>query len=154
MLEQICAPALLYVVFSLTQIIIDIFKNLYNTAFLKFIVMILFTIMLNFLCDQGLGLVSWFIVFIPFIMMTIITTLLLFVFGLSPSSGKLKYTAVDYPSQREQSSQREQFTQRYQPLQTHNSLHYEANNITNPFYSPIQNQPVVAPIQVITRNTN
>ena len=101
MLEQICAPALLYIAFSLTQIIIDIFKNLYNTAFLKFIVMILFSIMLNILCDRGLGIISWFIVFIPFIMMTIITSLLLFVFGLSPSSGKLKYSATDYPSQRE-----------------------------------------------------
>jgi hypothetical protein len=57
--------------------------------------------MLNILCDRGLGIISWFIVFIPFIMMTIITSLLLFVFGLSPSSGKLKYSATDYPSQRE-----------------------------------------------------
>jgi hypothetical protein len=57
--------------------------------------------MLNILCDRGLGIISWFIVFIPFIMMTIITSLLLFVFGLSPSSGKLNYSATDYPSQRE-----------------------------------------------------
>ena len=144
MLEQLCAPALLYVIFSLTQIIIDIFKNLYNTAFLKFIVMILFTIMLKFLCDRGLGLVSWFIVFIPFIMMTIITTLLLFVFGLSPSSGKLKYTAVDYPSQREQS-------QTSVASNIKNTVETFMNS--NPFYSPIQHQPVVSPIVVLTRNT-
>jgi hypothetical protein len=99
MLEQLCAPALLYIAFSLTQIIIDIFKNLYNTAFLKFIVMIIFTVILNILCDRGLGIISWFIVFIPFIMMTIITSLLLFVFGLSPSTGSLKYNVTDYPSQ-------------------------------------------------------
>tara|TARA_B100000579_G_scaffold82466_1_gene64273 strand:- start:1 stop:441 length:441 start_codon:yes stop_codon:yes gene_type:complete len=87
-LKKLCAPAMLYVVFSITQIIIDIFKNLYNTAFLKFVVMIVFTIALNLLCKMGLGVVSWFIVFVPFIMMTIITSLLLFVMGLSPYRGR------------------------------------------------------------------
>ena len=96
LINKLCSPALLYLVFSLTQIIIDIFKNMYNTAFFKFIVMILFTLGLNILCQRGLGVISWFIVFVPFIMMTVITTLLLFVFGLSPSQGKLNYS-VDYP---------------------------------------------------------
>ena len=96
-LEQLCPPAILYIAFSLTQIIIDIFKNMYNTAFFKFIVMVVFSIALNVLCQRGLGLISWFIVFVPFIMMTVITSLLLFVFGLSPSSGSLDYT-VDYPN--------------------------------------------------------
>ena len=95
-LQQLCPPALLYVAFPLTQIIIDIFKNMYNTAFFKFIVTIIFTIVLNTLCNQGLGIISWFIVFVPFIMMSIITTLLLFAFGLSPSTGKLNYN-VKYP---------------------------------------------------------
>ena len=96
MLNQICAPALLYIAFSVTQIIIDIFKGMTNTAFFKFIVMVVFAIILNVLCKRGLGVISWFIVFVPFIMMTIITTMLLFVFGLSPSSGNLNYS-VDYP---------------------------------------------------------
>jgi len=98
MLDQLCPPALLYVAFSITQIIIDIFKNMYNTAFFKFIVMVIFTIVLNALCSRGLGVVSWMIVFIPFIMMTVITTLLLVVFGLSPATGGLDYK-VDYPQQ-------------------------------------------------------
>ena len=37
-LEELCPPALLYIAFSLTQIIIDIFKSMYNTAFFKLIV--------------------------------------------------------------------------------------------------------------------
>jgi len=86
--EKLCPPAILYLAFSLTHIIIDIFKNLYNTAFLKFIIMIIFTIILNVLCQNGLGIVSWVIVFIPFISMTIISSFLLMVLGLSPSSGK------------------------------------------------------------------
>ena len=96
MLSIICSPALLYLAFSLTQIIIDLFKQLYNTAFIKFIVMIVFTILLNILCKQGLSVISWFIVMLPFIMMTFITTLLLFVFGLNPKSGKLNYTVNNY----------------------------------------------------------
>jgi hypothetical protein len=96
-LESICPPALLYIAFSLTQVIIDIFKRMYNAAFIKFIVMIIFTIILNLLCKGGMSIISWFIVFVPFIMMTVISTMLLFVFGLSPSSGSLDYK-VDYPS--------------------------------------------------------
>lgn len=82
--DNLCAPAILYVVFSLTQIIIDIFKNMYSVAFLKFLVMIIFTILLNMLCKNGLGIISWFIVFLPFITMTILTTLILFVLDVSP----------------------------------------------------------------------
>lgn len=50
--------------------------------------MIIFTILLNQLCMGGLTILSWFIVFIPFIMMTYVTTILLYVFGLNPSKGK------------------------------------------------------------------
>lgn len=95
-LNKLCAPAMLYVVFSITQIIIDIFKSLYNTAFLKFLVMIVFTVALNLLCQMGLGVVSWFIVFVPFIMMTIITSLLLLVLDLNPSKGRNR-VKVDHP---------------------------------------------------------
>ena len=98
MLDKLCAPAILYIAFSLTQIIIDVFKTMYNTAFIKFIVMIVFALALNVLCSRGLGVISWFIVFVPFILMTIVTSILLFVFGLSPFKGGLNYT-VDYPGQ-------------------------------------------------------
>lgn len=96
MIEELCLPATIYIIFSLTQIIIDIFKHMYNTAFLKFIVMIMFTLGLNILCQNGMNIIAWFIVFIPFIMLSIITSLLLFVFGLSPQKGKLDYK-VSYP---------------------------------------------------------
>jgi len=90
-IDDFCAPALLYIAFSVTHIIIDTFKHMYNTALLKFIIMIIFTFVLNILCQRGLGIISWFIVFIPFITMTVITTLLLIVFGLHPEQGKQDY---------------------------------------------------------------
>ena len=91
LLSTLCPPALLYVGFSVVQIIIDTLKGSYNTALFKFIITIVFTILLNTLCRQGLGIVSWLIVFLPFILMTFLTTLLLFVFDLSPTTGKLSH---------------------------------------------------------------
>jgi len=67
---------------------------MYNTALVKFIVMIIFTFLLNLLCQRGLTIISWFIVFIPFITMTVITTLLLIIFGLSPFTGKIEKSHV------------------------------------------------------------
>ena len=95
MFDWLCPPAILYIAFSLTQIIIDLYRGYYNTSLLKFIIMIILTIALNMLCKSGLEVVSWIIVFIPFISLTIITSLLLFVLGLSPVKG-LNYS-VDYP---------------------------------------------------------
>lgn len=88
--NNLCSPALIYLVFSLTHIIIDIFKEQYNQSLFKFIVMIFFTILLHLLCMRGLGVVSWMIVFIPFISLSFLTAILLYVFGLDPSSGSLK----------------------------------------------------------------
>ena len=88
-MTNICAPALIYLVFSLIQIITDIFGGLFNQALLKFMVMILFTLMLNTLCTRGLGVVSWMIVFIPFMLMSLITAIVLFIFGLNPSTGQI-----------------------------------------------------------------
>jgi hypothetical protein len=87
----LCAPALIYIAFSLVQIVIDTFKGLYNTAFLKFIVMIIITFLLNALCQSGMTIISWIIVFIPFILMSVIVTILLYVFGLDAATGKLKF---------------------------------------------------------------
>ena len=84
-LENVCAPALLYLAFSIIQIIIDMYRGDTIQAFFKFIVMIIFTIVLNAICSSGMTIMSWFIVFIPFILMTYITTILFFVFGIDPS---------------------------------------------------------------------
>jgi len=81
----------------MTQVIVDSIKGLYNVALLKFTMMILFTLLLNILCERGLGLISWIIVFIPFILMSVITSILLFVFGLDPSTGNIVPPASTVP---------------------------------------------------------
>ena len=90
MLTQICVPALIYLVFSVTQISIDSVQGLYNLAFVKLWVAFIFTILLNYLCQLGLGIVSWLIVFIPFILMTVIVAMLLLMLGLDPRTGRIK----------------------------------------------------------------
>lgn len=92
MMPNLCAPAIIYLIFSITQILIDTFKGLYNTAFIKFIIMIMITLLLNILCQSGLGTISWIIVFIPFILMTVIVSMLLYIFGLNATTGTLNYT--------------------------------------------------------------
>ena len=94
-LKSICPPALIYLVFSMTQIIIDTYKGLYNVSLIKFIVMVFFTLLLNLLCMNGLGIVSWIIVFVPFILMSVITALLLLFFDLNTTTGKIKQKPHD-----------------------------------------------------------
>ena len=92
---KLCAPAIIYLIFSSTQVIIDTTQGLYNTALMKIIVMSMVTILLNILCIQGLGFVSWIIVFIPFILMTVIVSMLLYIFGLDVATGKINYSCIN-----------------------------------------------------------
>jgi hypothetical protein len=88
--QNLCPPALIYLIFSITQVVIDTVKGLYNTALVKVWVAFIFTILLNYLCQLGLGIISWFIVFIPFVLMTLVVAILLLMFGLDPATGKIK----------------------------------------------------------------
>tara|TARA_Y100000991_G_C21873842_1_gene306364 strand:+ start:195 stop:827 length:633 start_codon:yes stop_codon:yes gene_type:complete len=95
MVESLCAPALIFLIFSIIQIFIDIFKTYYNQAFFKFISMILVTLLLNILCKKGLGTIAWLLVFIPFILMTLISIILIVVFGLNPADGDYTVDVID-----------------------------------------------------------
>jgi len=88
--RKLCPPALIYLVFSITQVGIDTSQGMYNMAFVKLWVALIFTILLNFLCVHGLGVISWIIVFVPFILMTLIVSMLLVMFGLNPATGRTK----------------------------------------------------------------
>jgi energy-coupling factor transporter transmembrane protein EcfT len=96
---SLCPPALVYVAFSITQIIIDFFKGHPNVALMKMIVTAIFTVMLEFLCRQGLTWMSWLIVFIPFIFLSVIVGLLLFVFGYDTETGNIDVECSNCPEQ-------------------------------------------------------
>jgi hypothetical protein len=100
MLEKICSPALLYLAFSMVQITIDLFQGEYETSLLKFIIMFIFTAILNILCLNGYTKLVWFIVIIPIILLTYISSVLFYVFGINP--GK---TSVRVQKQQQQEQQ-------------------------------------------------
>ena len=54
--------------------------------------MVMVTLLLNALCEEGMGIISWIIVFIPFILMSVIVTMLLYIFGLDAATGTLNYS--------------------------------------------------------------
>lgn len=119
MLEQLCAPALIYFVFSSTQVIIDFTRGMYNTALVKLLVTFVITILLNYLCASGLSVISWFIVFIPFILMTLIISILLYVFGLDPESGKIDIQDEALYKQLDKQQQYPDPRKKYSPPETH-----------------------------------
>ena len=86
---DICPPALVYIFFSISQILIDFYNNLYEEPFMKTIVMCLVSALLILLCKKGYSIVAWFIVLIPFLLMTVVITSIIYLFGYNTSTGKI-----------------------------------------------------------------
>ena len=85
---MICPPALLYLVLCSIQIVLDCINGMYNTAFIKMIITIIITFILNMLCDLDLGFISWIFVLIPFLFMTLIVSIILYALGYDAATGK------------------------------------------------------------------
>jgi hypothetical protein len=88
MIQSLCMPALMYLVFMVMHITFDMYNKLYNMVIVKIIMTTIGTLLLNILCENNMSIVSWIIVFIPFVMMTIIAIYILFMLGLNPATGK------------------------------------------------------------------
>lgn len=102
MLEKICSPALLYLAFSMIQITIDLFQGEYETSLLKFIIMFIFTTILNILCINGYTKLVWFIVIIPIILLTYISSILFYVFGINPGKSSVHVKPQQSPPMQKQ----------------------------------------------------
>ena len=72
-----CTPTTFYLVFSGIQIFMDIINGMYQSAVVKTIIAIVFSTLLNILCMRNLGIISWILVFMPFILTTLISALVL-----------------------------------------------------------------------------
>ena len=105
MLEKICSPALLYLAFS---IVIDLFQGDYQTSLLKFIIMFIFTAILNILCLNGYTKFVWFIVIIPIILLTYISSVLFYVFGINPEKSQVHIKQSAQQQQQQQPAQQHQ----------------------------------------------
>ena len=76
---QLCTPALLYLLFSLTYIFSDIYVHHYGSALLHFLMLCVITLALQMLCQRGLFAIAWLIVLAPFITMTLVSLVLFMV---------------------------------------------------------------------------
>ena len=88
LLNFLCPPALLYAVIMLIYLVLELSNEKYHQAFVKAIVGIIFTCILQAFCQMSLGLVSWILVMIPIIFYTYITLLVFWVFGMNPQNKK------------------------------------------------------------------
>jgi len=80
---NLCTPALIYAIFSAFQIFFDLYGRQYILSISKLIVTIIFTYLLNLLCSNGLTIISWFFIILPFIFTLIFIEILLVSMGIS-----------------------------------------------------------------------
>jgi cobalamin biosynthesis protein CobD/CbiB len=90
-LSSFCPPALIYLIFMLIHVIVEIFNGSQKGAMLQLIIGLLMTLLLQLLCLKNMTIISWIIVFIPFILYTYMMFLLYQVFGLNPEDKERKY---------------------------------------------------------------
>jgi hypothetical protein len=67
---KLCTPALIYFILAVISILIMVSQGV--TAYsliIKVIFVLLYTWLLNFFCTKGLGIISWILVLLPFIVM-------------------------------------------------------------------------------------
>ena len=84
---QLCAPIIIYIMFSLLQIILDLLKGLYNSAGVKIIISAAIVALLYMLCNKGMELLAWFIVLTPLLFMASIAAFILYKLKLNSSFG-------------------------------------------------------------------
>ena len=80
---NLCGPAIIYLGFSLISMFIDLYHKEFENAFVHFMSIFVITYVLDLLCKKGLSLISWLIVFIPFILMSLIIVTIIFIFGIN-----------------------------------------------------------------------
>jgi hypothetical protein len=100
---QLCGPIIIYIMFSLLQIILDLLKGLYNSAGVKLIISALITACLHFLCNKGWDLVAWIIVLTPLLFAAAITAFVLYKLRLNSTFGNkcekgVSSTIINNPS--------------------------------------------------------
>lgn len=66
-IEDLCPPALLYLIFLVIQLGLDVSLGLWVTLVIKAVLGLAVVVVLDMFCGVGLGVVSWFLVAAPFL---------------------------------------------------------------------------------------
>jgi hypothetical protein len=65
---KLCTPALIYFVLSVFSVLVLITQGVMAfTLIVKVVFILLWTWLLNFLCNKGFGIISWILVVLPFV---------------------------------------------------------------------------------------
>lgn len=94
LLDKLCPPSIIFVVFLFIFLTIDIYDNKYQTAFAKMIIGFIIISLLQVLCIGGLGIISWMIVFLPLIIYTYMTIIIYTAFGMNPEKQMKRFEIV------------------------------------------------------------
>ena len=76
-IENLCQPALLYLLFIVIQVGLELSLGLYAIAAVKVVTGLAGVYLLNIFCEVDLGLLSWVIIAAPFIMTALATSIAL-----------------------------------------------------------------------------
>ena len=88
--KQICPPALIFVIYMAIQVVIDIFQGYFNTAIVKIVILFIFGAGLNMLCQEGFTVVAWVLIFIPFVLMSLIVVIILYMLDKKETVGNVE----------------------------------------------------------------
>lgn len=70
MINKLCTPAFIYLIFGIAHIIMSIFNSAYFMAMKQFLMTLLFATLLNMLCERNMSVISWILIVIPFVLMS------------------------------------------------------------------------------------
>ncbi len=74
-IDALCPPALLYLLYSVVHVGLDLSQALFATAAIKLVMGIAGVVVLDALCGVELGVVSWAIIATPFLIMALATSI-------------------------------------------------------------------------------
>ncbi len=74
-IEDLCPPALLYLIFLVVQLGLDASLGLWATLVIKSVLGVAAIVFLDMFCGVGLGVVSWFLVAAPFLITALATAI-------------------------------------------------------------------------------
>ncbi len=74
-IDALCPPALLYLLYSVIHVGLDLSQGLFATAVIKLVMGLAGVVVLDALCGIELGIVSWAIIATPFLIMALATSI-------------------------------------------------------------------------------
>jgi type IV secretory pathway TrbD component len=74
-IEDLCPPALLYLIFLAVNLGLDFAHGMIATMVVKGVLGVAVVLVLDMFCGMGLGVVSWFVVALPFIVTALGTSI-------------------------------------------------------------------------------